>query len=105
MFLRSLGFDSKSLITAGLDGLEDLAVMALARKERRILVTFDLDFGELYYFSPGKNFGVIILRLDDQSVESVHAILAMFLRKHHGVLRRKRKGLIVLDEGRARITQ
>lgn len=66
VFLRSLGIDVKSLTAAGLGGLEDEAVMVLARKERRTLITFDLDFGELYYFSAGKNFGVIILRLEDQ---------------------------------------
>jgi predicted nuclease of predicted toxin-antitoxin system len=78
-YLRDFGFDAKSLIEEDLGFLEDAAVAALVRKERRTLVTFDLDFGEIYYFSSKKKFGVIVLRLDDQRVESVNEILRQFL--------------------------
>lgn len=56
IFLRSLGFGVKSLIEEGLGTVGDQEVAAMAMKERRILITFDLDFGELYYFSSRKVF-------------------------------------------------
>lgn len=50
-FLRSLVFDVKSLIEEGLGDLDDEEVIKITRRENRILVTFDLDFAEVHYFS------------------------------------------------------
>lgn len=46
-FLRKLGYEAVHLHEEGLDRLEDLAILAKARKEGFILLTHDLDFGEL----------------------------------------------------------
>lgn len=50
-FLRSHGFDVKSLLEDGLGDLDDDEVANIASKEKRILITFDLDFGEMQYFA------------------------------------------------------
>jgi len=103
IFLRSLGFDTKSLIEKGLGGLEDAAVAAMAQKEKRILITFDLDFGELYYFSSYKYFRVIVLRLDDQRVASVNSVLKKFLEGHLDVFKKKGRLLAVISENDFRV--
>lgn len=46
-FLQSLGHDAVHLHDQGLDRLEDPAILAKAQEEDRILLTHDLDFGEL----------------------------------------------------------
>lgn len=70
----------KSLIEDGLGDIDDEEAANIARKEKRILITFDLDFGEMYYFALKKSFSAIILRLEDQRVERVNAMLARFFR-------------------------
>lgn len=103
IFLRSFGFDVKSLIEDGLGGLEDAVVARIAEKEKRILVTFDLDFGEIYYFTAKKVFSVIILRLDDQRIEEVNGVLDRFFKKYSAMLKRQRRLLFIINETDIRI--
>ena len=99
--LRSYGYDVRCLIEEGLGHLPDEKVAALAARERRIIVTFDLDFGEIYHFSGEKRIGVIILRLRDQCVEMVNAVLGNFLASMPSGIDKR---LVVLTEASARIT-
>lgn len=48
-YLKSLGFDSKSIVKEKLGRLTDKGIAELAIKEKRIVITFDLDFGEIYH--------------------------------------------------------
>lgn len=104
IFLRSLGFEVKSLIEDELGGLEDAEVAKIAESESRIIVTFDLDFGEMYYFASKKKFGAIVLRLDDQRVEAVNAVLKRFFETSRPALIQSRKKLIIITEADVRIT-
>jgi predicted nuclease of predicted toxin-antitoxin system len=45
--LRGLGYDALHLHEQGLDRLQDPLILQKARDEGRILLTHDLDFGEL----------------------------------------------------------
>ena len=74
--------------------MTDEEVYNLALRERRIIITFDLDFGEIYHFSKNK-IGVIILRLEDQTVESVNKVLEKFLQTKD-VKRGKEENLLVV---------
>ena len=102
-FMRSLNFDVKSLIEEGLGGLTDSEVIKIAQKERRVIITFDIDFGELYYFAFKKNFGVLVLRLHDQRVEGVNSVLESFFATNIGILEKKHKKLVILTENEVRI--
>ncbi|MBI2515184.1 DUF5615 family PIN-like protein [Candidatus Wolfebacteria bacterium] len=102
-FLRSLGFDVKSLIEERLGDLHDWAVAEMAKKEKRILLTLDLDFGEMYYFAAKKTFGVIVLRLEDQRVQIVNKILSRFLEMYGAELERRGKNLFILRETEVRV--
>jgi len=49
-------------------GIQDSRVMSIAATERRILITSDKDFGDKVYREGALHEGVILLRLNDQSV-------------------------------------
>lgn len=97
-FLRTRGFNVKSLIEEKLGHLADAEVAALTRKERRVLITFDLDFGELYYFSTKKQFSVVVLRLNDQRVEVANVVLRRFFENHPSLFNAKEKILVIVSD-------
>jgi predicted nuclease of predicted toxin-antitoxin system len=66
--LRSNGFDVL-YIRETRRGIADSAVLELAGNESRVLLTADLDFGELALRSGKLHAGVIILRLDPLSLK------------------------------------
>lgn len=102
-FLRSLGYDAKDLISKKLYFISDEKVIELAISEKRIVITFDLDFGYLYHFKFKSQVGIIILRLRDQTVESVNEILERFLRRKIIEKQKLEKSLIVIDEAEFRV--
>ena len=56
-------------------GLSDEEVLTFSRKEKRTLITFDKDFGEMIFRKKMKNEGVIFLRLHPQSPEEITQLL------------------------------
>lgn len=74
-FLISLGIDIKR-IDKSLS--KDQDVIELAQKENRIIITFDKDFGEIYYFHKEKSITVIVLSVEDQTAEAVNLLLDRF---------------------------
>jgi predicted nuclease of predicted toxin-antitoxin system len=60
--------------------LPDEAVVDLAKREQRVIITLDQDFGEIYYLRERGRVGVLVLRLRDQTVASVNRVLAAFFR-------------------------
>lgn len=79
-FLHELGFDATSVRDIGLKGEDDRKIIAWARKNKRVIVTCDQDFGEIYYLEQRGKIGVIVLRSKLQSTSSYRNIL-QFLRK------------------------
>jgi predicted nuclease of predicted toxin-antitoxin system len=62
-FLKHLGHDVTRIGSHYPQGLPDQAVLALAKKQQRILITDDRDFGELVFRLKLPHAGVIFLRL------------------------------------------
>ncbi len=97
-FLKDLGIDinrvDKSVST-------DEEIVKFAKKENRVILTFDKDFGEIYYFHNDKDFTVIVLGLKNQTAESVNKYLKPFFEKVD--LASIRNKLILLYEGRYKI--
>ncbi len=62
-FLRSLDHDVATLVHDFATRLEDEEVLALARRERRILITNDVDFGDLVVRRRLPHAGLILFRL------------------------------------------
>lgn len=79
-YLRGLGHDVAAIAVDHPASLKDPEVLAIARREGRILVTDDRDFGELVFRRRHPHAGVIYLRLGDAAVlatkqERLHAVL------------------------------
>ena len=77
MWLRSLGHDAKHLNDEGLQKLSDEDIFAKAFAEKRIILTFDLDFSEISAFAGKTLPSVIIFRLHDERPENVNRIFGL----------------------------
>lgn len=60
--LRAAGHDVRAVVE-GQPGVTDAEVLALARVERRVLLTNDKDFAELVFGRRLTSFGIVLLRL------------------------------------------
>lgn len=107
-FLRStFGLDVVDLICLGLSALNDEEVVTLAQSQGRVIVTFDLDYldyGDIYHRGELGAFGVIVLRLGEQTIDSVNRALARFFRDD-APDPSLGNALIVVDEKRSRINR
>jgi len=100
---KKFDFNVIDLITENKYGMTDEQVIKLAKKEKRIIITFDLDFGEIYYFNERGKVGTIVLRLENQTVESINKVLDKFFQKEAKNIDLERS-LVVIDENKIRIT-
>lgn len=79
--LRNAGHNVASVIEET-PGAKDLDILKRARRENRIILTFDRDYGELIYrhgsFIPG---GVVYFRFDPSTSEEAAKILSKTLKE------------------------
>lgn len=77
--MKQTGFDSVSVIEI-MKGAEDIDVIKRAKKENRIIVTNDKDFGWLatIYKPPG----LILLRLKKETIETKIKVIHNIIHKH-----------------------
>ncbi|MFI5404064.1 MAG: DUF5615 family PIN-like protein [Planctomycetota bacterium] len=61
--LRAAGHDVASVAQQGMTNATDRTLIEACRKERRCLVTLDLEFGNPFLFDPSKYAGIAVLRL------------------------------------------
>ena len=101
-YLRLLGFDVKCLIEENLGNLNDDEVIHIAIRERRVIITFDLDFGEIYYFAYPKKFSALVMRLNDQRVESVNGTLKKFFENNKKFFTKRTYHLAIVSESEIR---
>ncbi len=100
-WLRDEGHDAKHLRDEGLQRLSNGAIFEKATAERRVVLTFDLDFGEIAALSRGQKTSVILFRLHNTTAPNVIARLAAVLERSTAALE---KGAVVLvEESRYRI--
>jgi predicted nuclease of predicted toxin-antitoxin system len=85
-FLNSFGYDAAHLYEQGLDRLPDADILEKARSEERVLLTHDLDFGELIAVSKAKLPSVIIFRLRNMHPERVNRCLHEIISQHGEIL-------------------
>ncbi len=84
--LRERGHEAVHLQEQGLGKMPDGEILAKARAEGRVLLTHDLDFGELLAASGGNLPSVIIFRLKDMRAENVNSHLFSILEKQSDAL-------------------
>lgn len=74
-FLRDMKIDAISTREIKLERADDDEIVNVAKKLDRVILTFNFHFSDIRYFRPGTNPGIILLRIEPQTVEAVHPIL------------------------------
>jgi len=70
--LRAADHDAVHLRDHGLIRLSDLEIVAMAMREKRIVLTFDLDFGDILAAARSDAPSVVIFRLRNQTPAAVN---------------------------------
>ena len=100
-WLRENGHDAVHLRDQGLHRLPNGEIFEKAISEGRIVLTFDLDFGEIAAASKGRPVQVIVLRLRNTRAPHVIDRLATVLAESAAALAR---GVVIsVEESRHRI--
>ncbi len=102
-WLRERGHDAKHLRDEGLQRMPDGEIFTKAIAEDRVILTFDLDFGEIAALSKGKKASVVLFRLHNTRTPHVIDRLAAVLADTTAALE---KGAVVLvEETRHRVRE
>jgi predicted nuclease of predicted toxin-antitoxin system len=101
-WLKGRGHDVTHLRDEGLQRLPDREIFKKAAAEKRIILTFDLDFGEIVALSQDSPVSVFLFRLHNTTtsfvikrLEQVLSVSADFVKLHTAI--------IVIDDSRHRI--
>jgi predicted nuclease of predicted toxin-antitoxin system len=78
--LSALQHDATTAADEGLLSKPDIAVAAAAKAEGRILLTLDLEFGDLRKFPPGSHPGIILFRPRSLGPLTVNRFVEAFMR-------------------------
>jgi predicted nuclease of predicted toxin-antitoxin system len=97
--LARLGHDALPVSKMGLSQAEDTELLMTARRESRVLVTRDRDFGGLV-FVRDLGTGVIYLRMSPATQNAVHEELARVLIEHSE--EELKEAFVVVEPGRHR---
>ena len=83
--LIGAGFEAATVGEQALSGAADTALLERSHAESRVLVTLDLDFGDVQAHPPGTHSGVIVFRCKSQD----KLTLLSLLRRTLPVLKRR----------------
>jgi predicted nuclease of predicted toxin-antitoxin system len=100
-FLRDLGHEAKHLHDENLDEMPDDDILDKARREGWVLLTNDLDFGELLAISGAVLPSVITFRLRNMTSANVNRHLDRMLTQHSDKL--VRGAIVSVRENRIRV--
>jgi predicted nuclease of predicted toxin-antitoxin system len=102
-WLLSAGYDAVHLSDQRLHKLSDLLIFKKAADEERIVLTFDLDFGEILAMSAGRVISVILFRLNNTSTDFVIGRLRVVFSDASTIVALKTGAIIVVEDGRYRL--
>ena len=100
-WLRQNGHEAKHLRDEGLHRIPNGEIFVKAISENRVIVTFDLDFGEIVALSQGEKASVILLRLHNTRTPHLIKRLATVLADATEAL--EQGAVVVVEESRHRI--
>jgi predicted nuclease of predicted toxin-antitoxin system len=100
-WLDDRGDDVAHLSDLGLQTLPDARIFEKAIAERRVVLTFDLDFGEITAHAKGKRTGVVLFRLHNTRADHVIDRLAQVLATSSAAL--EGGAIVIVEEGRHRV--
>lgn len=100
-FLTQLGHDAVHVRELGLQRASDIEIIERARVDSRVIVTFDLDFGDVVALAVVDKPSVIVFRLLDERPSSVNRRLAIVLAERAAEL--SSGALILVEDARYRV--
>jgi predicted nuclease of predicted toxin-antitoxin system len=100
-WLRTNGHDTVHLRDEGLQRLPNGEIFQKAGREQRIVLTFDLDFGEILAASAGQIVSVILFRLRNPRADFVIQRLDDVLIQSSAEL--SQGAIVVVEDGRHRL--
>ncbi len=101
-FLEKTGYDVLAVRDIGLKGKSDEEIVAWIKKNKRVIITCDKDFGEIYYLEQKGEIGVIVLKSRFQGL-SYYVNILKFLHTEKTLTDEFiEKSLIVATETRIR---
>jgi len=99
--LIKAGFNVLMASEANLKGASDDSVFNYAVKTKRVLLTFDREFGNFFRFNIGKSAGVVIVLIDRLEKKEIIKNTRSFLKD---VKQKDLKGkLVIISKTKARI--
>ena len=101
--LRQAGLDVLSAAEADLISAPDGVVFQEAIRRRRILLTFDRGFGDIFRFDIASSFGVIIILINQMTREEIINLPLAFFAFLKG--RSLRGRLVIMGKRRIRIVE
>ena len=97
------GFDFMHISTISEKSIPDSQIVEIAKDGRRIIISHDLDYGEIYYLKERGQIGVIMLRLRDQTSDIVIQRLHSFLCSSECKKSDISTSLVIIEEEKTRI--
>lgn len=73
--LQQANYDAMTVHDQNLQGRNDTTLSQICQQEKRILITFDLDFADIRIYPPEEYPGIIVLRLPRQDKPYVLSVL------------------------------
>ncbi len=102
-FLRDLGYEAVHLHELGLDRLPDAEILAKSRREEYVVLTHDLDFGELLAISGDRLPSVVIFRLRNMRPVNVNRYLRILIAEHRAHM--DQGAILSVTEGHVRVRE
>lgn len=100
-FLRQRGHDAVHVRELAMQRAADRRLTEKARADERIVLTFDLDFGEILALGVVDRPSVVIFRLEDERAVSVNRRLEAVLSEQSKAL--EHGALILVEDARYRV--
>ena len=100
-FLTRLGHDAIHVRALDMHRAQDRELVDYARSEGRVIVTFDLDFGDILALGVLDRPSVILLRLSDERPAEVNSRLGTVVAEQEAAL--QLGALILVEDGRYRV--
>lgn len=99
--LERAGHNVLTMPEEALSGISDDVIAAAVSREERCLLTLDMDFANIFAYSPGRYVGLVVLRHPHPTVKGLLNLVHQFtisLRSHN-----PRGQLWIIEPGRLRI--
>ena len=102
--LRQGGFDTLTVKDARLTGSDDETIFKFACENKRILLTYDRGFGDIFRFNISKSNGIIIILTGKMKKDEIINIVLSFISTVDKQIDLRGK-LVIIGKSKIRITE